>query len=184
MTKNVFSFNVCRNFISVPELCLPDSALYSSLCSLILQILTNRVTVWFIIILCKLLQMCAMLGIIIQTALLLIPRASVCPQSRNSLQVGDIDGARRLGRLARLLSIVSIFLGVVIIVVFVSVQGTEADREDKSFRNSDVNYPQPVLTFVVMTHIHIKYLVTLLYTVHKISDRNIIIYKTKFVFIV
>ncbi|XP_034404999.1 trafficking regulator of GLUT4 1 [Cyclopterus lumpus] len=40
--------------------------------------------------------------------------------SRNSLQVGDIDGARRLGRLARLLSIVSIGLGVVIIVVFVS----------------------------------------------------------------
>lgn len=41
--------------------------------------------------------------------------------SRNSLQVGDIDGARRLGRLARLLSIVSIILGVVIIVVYVSV---------------------------------------------------------------
>ncbi|KAF1393976.1 hypothetical protein PFLUV_G00021700 [Perca fluviatilis] len=41
--------------------------------------------------------------------------------SRNSLQVGDIDGARRLGRLARLLSIVSIVLGVVIIVVYVSL---------------------------------------------------------------
>ncbi|KAM3616878.1 uncharacterized protein V6R79_025322 [Siganus canaliculatus] len=41
--------------------------------------------------------------------------------SRNSLQVGDIDGARRLGRLARLLSIVSIVLGIVIIVVYVSV---------------------------------------------------------------
>ncbi|XP_038548219.1 trafficking regulator of GLUT4 1 [Micropterus salmoides] len=41
--------------------------------------------------------------------------------SRNSLQVGDIDGARRLGRLARLLSIVAIILGVVIIVVYVSV---------------------------------------------------------------
>ncbi|XP_068442032.1 trafficking regulator of GLUT4 1 [Clinocottus analis] len=41
--------------------------------------------------------------------------------SRNSLQVGDIDGAKRLGKLARLLSIVSIVLGVVIIVVYVSV---------------------------------------------------------------
>ncbi|XP_035535898.1 trafficking regulator of GLUT4 1 [Morone saxatilis] len=41
--------------------------------------------------------------------------------SRNSLQVGDIDGARRLGRLARLLSIVSIVLGIVIIIVYVSV---------------------------------------------------------------
>ncbi|KAL6116187.1 trafficking regulator of GLUT4 1 [Pungitius pungitius] len=44
--------------------------------------------------------------------------------SRNSLQVGDIDGAKRLGRLARLLSIFSIILGVVIIVVFVSVSVT------------------------------------------------------------
>ncbi|XP_040041854.2 trafficking regulator of GLUT4 1 [Gasterosteus aculeatus] len=44
--------------------------------------------------------------------------------SRNSLQVGDIDGAKRLGRLARLLSIFSIVLGVVIIVVFVSVSVT------------------------------------------------------------
>ncbi|XP_047248658.1 trafficking regulator of GLUT4 1 [Girardinichthys multiradiatus] len=41
--------------------------------------------------------------------------------SRNSLQNGDIDGARRLGRLARLLSIVSIFLGLLIIVVCISV---------------------------------------------------------------
>ncbi|XP_038139946.1 trafficking regulator of GLUT4 1 [Cyprinodon tularosa] len=44
--------------------------------------------------------------------------------SRNSLQNGDIDGARRLGRLARLLSIVSIFLGVLIIVVYTSVHFT------------------------------------------------------------
>ncbi|CAJ1065582.1 trafficking regulator of GLUT4 1 [Xyrichtys novacula] len=44
--------------------------------------------------------------------------------SRNSLQVGDIDGARRLGRLARLLSIVSIVLGIVIIIVYVSVSVT------------------------------------------------------------
>ncbi|XP_030008814.1 trafficking regulator of GLUT4 1 [Sphaeramia orbicularis] len=41
--------------------------------------------------------------------------------SRNSLQTGDIDGARRLGRLARLLSIVSITLGILIIIVYVSV---------------------------------------------------------------
>ncbi|KAM8767989.1 trafficking regulator of GLUT4 1 [Sparus aurata] len=45
--------------------------------------------------------------------------------SRNSLQVGDIDGARRLGRLARLLSIVSIVLGVVVIVVYVSVSASK-----------------------------------------------------------
>lgn len=44
--------------------------------------------------------------------------------SRNSLQAGDIDGARRLGRLARLVSIVAIILGVVIITVYVSVQVT------------------------------------------------------------
>ncbi|XP_068173552.1 trafficking regulator of GLUT4 1 [Antennarius striatus] len=41
--------------------------------------------------------------------------------SRNNLQVGDVDGARRLGRLARRLSIVSIVLGIVIITVWVSV---------------------------------------------------------------
>ncbi|KAM9318829.1 trafficking regulator of GLUT4 1 [Pholidichthys leucotaenia] len=41
--------------------------------------------------------------------------------SRNNLQVGDIDGARRLGQLARLLSIVSIVLGVLVIVIFISV---------------------------------------------------------------
>ena len=57
--------------------------------------------------------------------LLVIPCSFVNLQSRNSLQVGDIDGARRLGRLARLLSIVSIVLGVVIIVVYVSLSGTE-----------------------------------------------------------
>lgn len=47
----------------------------------------------------------------------------VLVQSRNSLQAGDIDGARRLGRLAGLLSIVSIVLGVVVIIVYVSVSG-------------------------------------------------------------
>lgn len=49
---------------------------------------------------------------------------SVCLQSRNSLQEGDIDGARRLGGLARLLSIVSIVLGVVIIIIYISFSGT------------------------------------------------------------
>ncbi|KAJ7995756.1 hypothetical protein DPEC_G00247890 [Dallia pectoralis] len=41
--------------------------------------------------------------------------------SRNSLQSGDLDGAKRLGKLARLLSVVSIILGVLIIIVFVTV---------------------------------------------------------------
>ncbi|XP_060744299.1 trafficking regulator of GLUT4 1 isoform X1 [Tachysurus vachellii] len=44
--------------------------------------------------------------------------------SRNSLQQGDIDGAKRLGRLARLLSIVAIILGLVAIIVYVVVSGT------------------------------------------------------------
>ncbi|MEE6468613.1 hypothetical protein FKM82_008329 [Ascaphus truei] len=38
--------------------------------------------------------------------------------SRNSLQQGDVDGARRLGRLARLLSVVSIVLGILIIILY------------------------------------------------------------------
>lgn len=38
--------------------------------------------------------------------------------SRNSLQQGDADGARRLGRMARLLSVVSIVLGLLIIVLY------------------------------------------------------------------
>lgn len=45
--------------------------------------------------------------------------------SRNSLQSGDMDGAKRLGKLARLLSVVSIFLGVLIIVVSVTVSVTK-----------------------------------------------------------
>ncbi|MEE6497173.1 hypothetical protein FKM82_002644 [Ascaphus truei] len=36
-------------------------------------------------------------------------------QSRNSLQQGDVDGARRLGRVAKLLSIVALVGGVLII---------------------------------------------------------------------
>ncbi|NXB07464.1 TUSC5 protein, partial [Cnemophilus loriae] len=46
---------------------------------------------------------------------------SVSPQSRNSGQQGDTDGARRLGRMARLLSIVSIVLGTIIIVLYISL---------------------------------------------------------------
>uniref|UniRef100_A0A8B9PLE9 Trafficking regulator of GLUT4 (SLC2A4) 1 n=1 Tax=Apteryx owenii TaxID=8824 RepID=A0A8B9PLE9_APTOW len=41
--------------------------------------------------------------------------------SRNSGQQGDMDGARRLGRMARLLSTVSIILGTIIIVLYVSL---------------------------------------------------------------
>ncbi|XP_010640497.2 trafficking regulator of GLUT4 1 [Fukomys damarensis] len=40
--------------------------------------------------------------------------------SRSSMQHGDIDGARRLGRLARLLSISFIILGIVIIIVAIN----------------------------------------------------------------
>ncbi|NXP10169.1 PRRT2 protein, partial [Thinocorus orbignyianus] len=52
-----------------------------------------------------------------------ILRASFCvsPQSRNSGQQGDVDGARRLGRMARLLSVVSIVLGTIIIVLYISL---------------------------------------------------------------
>lgn len=84
-------------------------------------------------LLCNTLYIYALLHIIIQMLLLLIPSAFVCLQSRNSLQVGDIDGARRLGRLARLLSIVSIVLGVVIIVVYISVSGTETKTRGTNF---------------------------------------------------
>ncbi|KAK1331440.1 hypothetical protein QTO34_009395 [Cnephaeus nilssonii] len=41
--------------------------------------------------------------------------------SRSSVQQGDIDGARRLGRLARLLSITFIIMGIIIIIVAVTV---------------------------------------------------------------
>ncbi|XP_051963489.1 trafficking regulator of GLUT4 1-like [Xyrauchen texanus] len=44
--------------------------------------------------------------------------------SRNSQQQGDMDGARRLGRLARLLSCVSIILGLLIIIIYVVVAVT------------------------------------------------------------
>ncbi|XP_015994470.1 trafficking regulator of GLUT4 1 [Rousettus aegyptiacus] len=41
--------------------------------------------------------------------------------SRSSVQQGDVDGARRLGRLARLLSIVFIVMGIIIIIVATTV---------------------------------------------------------------
>ncbi|XP_067419976.1 proline-rich transmembrane protein 2 [Emydura macquarii macquarii] len=41
--------------------------------------------------------------------------------SRNSLQQGDVDGARRLGRVAKLLSIVALLGGVVIIVLSLAI---------------------------------------------------------------
>lgn len=41
--------------------------------------------------------------------------------SRSSVQQGDLDGARRLGRLARMLSITFIVMGIVIILVAVTV---------------------------------------------------------------
>lgn len=47
--------------------------------------------------------------------------ATLSLQSRSSVQQGDVDGARRLGRLARMLSITFIIMGVVIIVVAVTV---------------------------------------------------------------
>lgn len=47
--------------------------------------------------------------------------ATLSLQSRSSVQQGDVDGARRLGRLARMLSITFIVMGIVIIVVAVTV---------------------------------------------------------------
>uniref|UniRef100_A0A663ME64 Uncharacterized protein n=1 Tax=Athene cunicularia TaxID=194338 RepID=A0A663ME64_ATHCN len=47
-----------------------------------------------------------------------VPTNISARQSRNSGQQGDMDGARRLGRMARLLSIVSIVLGTIIIVLY------------------------------------------------------------------
>uniref|UniRef100_U6CWS2 Tumor suppressor candidate 5 n=1 Tax=Neovison vison TaxID=452646 RepID=U6CWS2_NEOVI len=44
--------------------------------------------------------------------------------SRSSVQQGDLDGARRLGRLARLLRITFIIMGIIIIIVAVTVNFT------------------------------------------------------------
>ncbi|XP_074920723.1 proline-rich transmembrane protein 2 [Chelonoidis abingdonii] len=43
------------------------------------------------------------------------------PQSRNSLQQGDLDGAWRLGRVAKLLSVVALLGGIVIIILLVAI---------------------------------------------------------------
>lgn len=50
--------------------------------------------------------------------------ATLSLQSRSSVQQGDLDGARRLGRLARLLSITFIIMGIIIIIVAVTVNFT------------------------------------------------------------
>ncbi|XP_035314004.1 trafficking regulator of GLUT4 1 isoform X1 [Cricetulus griseus] len=52
--------------------------------------------------------------------------------SRSSVQQGDMDGARRLGRLARLLSITFIILGIVIIIVAVTVNFTALETDDQA----------------------------------------------------
>uniref|UniRef100_A0A3Q1EW28 Uncharacterized protein n=1 Tax=Acanthochromis polyacanthus TaxID=80966 RepID=A0A3Q1EW28_9TELE len=67
-------------------------------------------------------------------------RWPVRTESRNSLQAGDMDGAKRLGRLARLLSIVAMVLGVVVIIVFVSVSGTEMTTSRKEFKDMVYKY--------------------------------------------
>ncbi|XP_067570305.1 trafficking regulator of GLUT4 1 isoform X3 [Pseudorca crassidens] len=54
--------------------------------------------------------------------------------SRSSMQQGDLDGARRLGRLAGMLSVTFIILGVVIIIVAVAVNfagSTETNGENQ-----------------------------------------------------
>lgn len=50
--------------------------------------------------------------------------ATLSLQSRSSVQQGDLDGARRLGRLARLLSITFIIMGIIIIIVAMTVNFT------------------------------------------------------------
>ncbi|KAI4880244.1 hypothetical protein NFI96_034036 [Prochilodus magdalenae] len=50
-------------------------------------------------------------------------RGHLVTLSRNSFQQGDVDGARRLGRLARLLSIVAIILGLLMVTVYAVVSG-------------------------------------------------------------
>lgn len=70
----------------------------------------------------------------------------VSPQSRNSGQQGDTDGARRLGRMARLLSIVSIVLGTIIIVLYISlsVRGNPASSFPQPSPSSNLTWlPAP-----------------------------------------
>lgn len=56
-----------------------------------------------------------------------------------------MDGARRLGRLARLLSIVSIVLGALIIIVYATVSGTEKKDKQEKFLPKDMNSQYVVL---------------------------------------
>lgn len=78
----------------------------------------------------------------------------MCLQSRNSLQAGDMDGARRLGRLARLLSIVSIVLGVVIITVYISFAGKETRQAGSNTTYSYVNFEKLYMMFVIISYIY------------------------------
>ncbi|XP_015454616.1 tumor suppressor candidate 5 [Pteropus alecto] len=52
--------------------------------------------------------------------------------SRSSVQQGDVDGARRLGRLARLLSIIFIIMGIIIIIVATTVNFAEVTRSARN----------------------------------------------------
>lgn len=79
----------------------------------------------------------------------------MCLQSRNSLQVGDIDGARRLGRLARLLSIVSIVMGVVIIIVYVSISQFQVQQQRQEGHKEKTAFH----SLVKMTHRNTQHVV-------------------------
>lgn len=83
----------------------------------------------------------------------------MCLQSRNSLQVGDIDGARRLGRLARLLSIVSIVMGVVIIIVYVSISQFQVQQQRGTQRENRFSFTSMFVVFVKMTHRNMQHVV-------------------------
>ncbi|TFJ96424.1 somatomedin-B and thrombospondin type-1 domain-containing protein [Platysternon megacephalum] len=59
--------------------------------------------------------------------------------SRNSLQQGDVDGARRLGRVAKLLSVVALLGGVVIIILSVAINfGRQNEKGPKQERLPEV----------------------------------------------
>ncbi|XP_032473072.1 trafficking regulator of GLUT4 1 isoform X1 [Phocoena sinus] len=74
--------------------------------------------------------------------------------SRSSMQQGDLDGARRLGRLAGMLSITFIILGVVIIIVAVTVnfagnRDSNPQKRDRKTLCSELCPAIPVLFFTV-----------------------------------
>uniref|UniRef100_A0A8C9QYX5 Proline-rich transmembrane protein 2 n=1 Tax=Scleropages formosus TaxID=113540 RepID=A0A8C9QYX5_SCLFO len=57
--------------------------------------------------------------------------------SRNSLQQGNVDGARRLGRVAKLLSVVSLLSGIVIIIACIIINwGGERPFTRFSFKDT------------------------------------------------